>query len=175
MVFYIPTFQKLYALFIMHHFELKKFPRKRHRTDPNISQHVMPVSQRHSLKKWKQDRITLSLTRDLLVQWSLSGINGGHSFSTYAQRGRGVKQKRTPCVQGGRGAYTWKYVRKNVPFARVLRYFHMLEAFTMLCCHWRRLSFQFYKTFAMIIFLSLKCFSVYFSMELCIGYLKTPH
>ena len=41
---------------------------------------------------------------------------GKHSFSTYAQRGRGVKQKRTPCIHGGMGAYTWKYVRKNVPF-----------------------------------------------------------
>ena len=39
----------------------------------------------------------------------------GHSVSTYAQRGEGVKQKRTPCVQG-RGAYTWEYVRKNFPF-----------------------------------------------------------
>ena len=41
-------------------------------------------------------------------------------------------------------------------------------------CHWRILSLLFYKTFAMIIFLSLKCFSVYFSMELFIGYLKSP-
>ena len=30
-------------------------------------------------------------------------LDGGHSFSTYAQRGEGVKQKRTPCVQGGGG------------------------------------------------------------------------
>ena len=57
------------------------------------------------------------------------------------------------------------------PFsARVLRYFHMLEAFTILCCHWRRLSLPFYKTFAMIIFLFLKSCSVYFSMELFIGF-----
>ena len=32
---------------------------------------------------------------------------------------------------------------------------------------------MFYKTFAMITFLSLKCFPVFFSMELLIGYLKT--
>ena len=33
----------------------------------------------------------------------------------------------------------------------------------------------FNQIFAMIIFLSVKCFSVYFSMELFIGYLKTFH
>ena len=54
---------------------------------------------------------TLVILRQCL-HWS---FGRGHSFSTYAQRGKGVKQKRTPCVQGG-GAYTWKYVRKNVPF-----------------------------------------------------------
>ena len=89
--------------------------------------------------------------------------------------GGGVKQKHTPCVHAGRGAYTWKYVRKMSLFTRVLSYFHMLEASTILCCLWRRLSLLFYKTFAMIIFLSLKCFSVYFSMELFIGYLKAVH
>ena len=36
----------------------------------------------------------------------------------------------------------------------------------------RSVSFLFFKTFAMIIFLSLKCFIVYFSLELFIGYLK---
>ena len=56
--------------------------------------------------------------------------------------------------------------------ARVLWYFHMLETFTTLCCLWRRLSLLFYKAFAMIILLFLKCFIVYVSMELCIGYLK---
>ena len=55
--------------------------------------------------------------------------------------------------------------QKRPLFARVLWYFHMLEAFTILCCLWRRLSLLFYKTFAMIIFLSLKYFSVYFSMD----------
>ena len=85
----------------------------------------------------------------------------GHSFSTYAQRGKGVKQKRTPCVQGGKGAYTWKYVRKSVPFCACFVIFHMLEAFSVLCCLWRRLSLLFYETFAMIIFLSLKFFSLF--------------
>ena len=49
----------------------------------------------------------------------------------------------------------------------------MFENFTILCCLWRRLSLVFYKAFAMIIFLSLKFFTVLFSMELFIGYLKT--
>ena len=43
------------------------------------------------------------------------------------------------------------------------------------CCLWRRLSLLFYKTLALIIFLSLTRFSVYSSMEIFIGYLKTSH
>ena len=43
-----------------------------------------------------------------------------HSFSTYAQRGRGVKQKRTPCVQGGRGLTRGSTYAKTSLFARVL-------------------------------------------------------
>ena len=42
----------------------------------------------------------------------------------------------------------------------------------MLCCICRQLSLLFYKTFAMIIFLSLKRFTV-FSMELLIRCLNT--
>ena len=49
----------------------------------------------------------------------------------------------------------------------------MLEAFTIRCCLWRLLSLLLYKTFAMSIFLSLKCFTVYFSMAVLVGYLKT--
>ena len=49
----------------------------------------------------------------------------------------------------------------------------MQDTFTILCCLWRRLSPRFYKTFAMVIFLSLTCFTVYFSVELLVGYLKT--
>ena len=39
----------------------------------------------------------------------------GHSFSKYTQRGRGVKQKRTPCVQGGGGLLV-EVRTQNVPF-----------------------------------------------------------
>ena len=45
---------------------------------------------------------------------------GGHSFSTYAQRGKGVKQKRTPCIQG-RGCLQVEVRTQTRPFfARVL-------------------------------------------------------
>ena len=46
----------------------------------------------------------------------------GHSFSTYVQRGRGLTQRGRGQAKlyamrtMGEGAYTWKYVRKNVPF-----------------------------------------------------------
>ena len=80
----------------------------------------------------------------------------GQSFSTYAQRGEGVKQKRTPCVQGGGGLYMEVRTQKR-PFLHVF------------CFH-----YCFTKHF-LTIFLSLKCFSVYFSMELFNGYLKTSH
>ena len=68
--------------------------------------------------KWHYQLLQLSKTRR------------GHSFSTYAQRGEGVKQKRTPCVQGG--AYTWKYVSKNVPFLHV--FFDIFICWKLLPC-----------------------------------------
>ena len=43
---------------------------------------------------------------------------------------------------------------------------------TIACCIWHRLTLLLYKTFAMIIFLSLKCFAVFFSMELLNGFLN---
>ena len=41
----------------------------------------------------------------------------------------------------------------------------MIEAFTILCCLWRRLSLLFNHTFAMIIFLSLKYFQRKLQLE----------
>ena len=52
--------------------------------------------------------------------------------------------------------------------------FHMQGTFAILCCLWHRLSILVYKTFAMIIFLSLKMFYGFFSIELLIGYLDPP-
>ena len=43
---------------------------------------------------------------------------GGHSFSTYAQKGGG-SSKSVRHAHMGEGAYAWKYVRKNVPFLHV--------------------------------------------------------
>ena len=48
----------------------------------------------------------------------------------------------------------------------------MLGTSTILCCLWPLLSLLFYNEFAMIIFLSLKYFTVCFSIELLIGCLK---
>ena len=42
--------------------------------------------------------------------------------------------------KGGGGLHVEVRTQKRPFFARVLGYFHMLEAFAMLCCHWRRLS-----------------------------------
>ena len=78
----------------------------------------------------------------------------GQSFSTYAQRG-GQAKAYTMRARGGGGLAHGSTYAKTSLFARIL------------------LSFLFYKTFSMTIFLSLKCFSVYFSMELFNGYLKT--
>ena len=75
------------------------------------------------------------------------------------------------CVQGGL-THPSAYAKMTL-FACILSYFHMLHIFTILCCLWPRLSLLFYKTFAMIILLSLKSSTVCFSMELSIGYLKT--
>ena len=43
-------------------------------------------------------------------------VTWGHSFGTYAQRG--VKQKRTPCVQGGGGLHVEVRTQKR-PFLHV--------------------------------------------------------
>ena len=45
----------------------------------------------------------------------------------------------------------------------------MQGAFVVLSCLWHQFSLLSYKAFAMIIFLSLKCFAVFFFMELLIG------
>ena len=42
----------------------------------------------------------------------------GHLFSTYAQRGEGVKQKLTPCLQGGGGLHMEVHSQKR-PFLHV--------------------------------------------------------
>ena len=102
----------------------------------------------------------------------LGGFFWGHSFSRYAQKGRGPSKCVRPAYKEGRWLTHGSTYAKMSLFARVLLDFHMLEAFTILCCLWRRLSLLFYKTFAMIIFLSFKLFTVYFFMELFIGYLK---
>ena len=74
-------------------------------------------------------------------------------------KGRGLKHLST-------------YVKTSL-FARIFYYFHAQGTFVILCCLWRRLSLLFYKTFGMITFLSLKCSTVFFSMELLISCLKT--
>ena len=51
--------------------------------------------------------------------------------------------------------------------------FSYARYFFILRCLWRRLLLLFYETFAMIIFLSVICFTVFFSVELLPGYLKT--
>ena len=48
----------------------------------------------------------------------------------------------------------------------------MRNTFTLLCCLWRRLSLLFCEAFAMIIFLSFKCFTIFFFMNLLVAYLK---
>ena len=63
------------------------------------------------------------------------------------------------CVQGGGGLTSLLYVRKKFLFCAYFVIFPYGRYFTILC---RRLSLLFYKTFAMIIFLSLKFFTVFF-------------
>ena len=98
---------------------------------------------------------------------SCISLKGGHSFSTSARTGREAKQKRTPCVQR-RGDDTPTYVRKKASFACILLYFHI--SFSVVFGDGSHYCFT--KTLAMIIFLSLKCSTVFFCMELLIGYLK---
>ena len=60
----------------------------------------------------------------------------GHSFSTYAQRGEGGQAKAYGMRARGEGGLHVEVCTQKRPFfTRVLGYFHMLEAFTMLCCH----------------------------------------
>ena len=53
-----------------------------------------------------------------IIKRNESGARG-HSFSTYAQRGEGSQAKAYAMRTRGRGAYTWKHVRKSVPFLHV--------------------------------------------------------
>ena len=85
--------------------------------------------------------------------------------------GERVKQRRTPCLQGGE-ALTHLSTYAKRPFWHafcyifIARYFyHTLSLVTTVITA--------FKTFAMIIFLSLKRFIVFSVMELLPGYLKT--
>ena len=44
-------------------------------------------------------------------------------------KGEGVEQKRTPCLQGGRGIDTSKCVRKKIPFLHVFCDIFIYEVF----------------------------------------------
>ena len=85
----------------------------------------------------------------------------------------GVEQKRTACVQGGgRLAHLSTYAKTSLLHA-FYDIFVCKVPFIILCCLWRRGSLLFYETFAMTIFMPLECFTIFFSKELLIGYLKT--
>ena len=73
----------------------------------------------------------------------------GHSFSTYARRGEGIEQKRTTCVQ-------WVVLTHLSTYAT-----NSLFEFAVFC----NICYDY--------FLSPKCFKVFFSKELLIGYFKT--
>ena len=57
-------------------------------------------------------------------------MDGGHSFNMYTRRGEGGQANAYECIQGGRGRWHIKYVRKaqnynNQLFADILQYFHL--------------------------------------------------
>ena len=105
----------------------------------------------------------------LVLPFSLCVVKRGiHLVRTHERGapGREVEQKRTPCVQGGGGfthliayAKVSLFCTYSVMFSYASYFYHTLLSFastfiTFITFH----DFR-YKTFRMIIFLSLKCFS----------------
>ena len=97
-----------------------------------------------------------------------------HLVRTHKGGGGSCKSVRHAYKGGGGLTHGSTYTKASL-FCTCFVIFSCAGSFyhTSLSLAWNFITF--YKTFAMIIFLSFKSFSVYFSMELFIGYLKTSH
>ena len=93
-----------------------------------------------------------------------------HLVRTHEGGGESSKNVRHAYKKGRGGNLTHLSTRAKCPFCT---YSVIFSYFKIICCLWRRISLLFIKTLTTIIFLSLEIFTVYFSIELLIGPIKT--
>ena len=113
------------------------------------------------------------LRRHKTEQMPLKIDNKGVGPFIYKIRTKGDSSKSVCHAYKGRGGliHLSTYAKKS-RFACILLYFHMQGTFIILCCLWWWRPYPL-KKFAVIIFLSAKCSTAFFSMTLLLEYLKT--